>query len=400
MAKTVVGLMDSMRQAHEVVRELESTGFEKGSINLIGSHRGTGTESGTLTGTTRTGQGLDETRTTAAERGTTGAPSGAYESGLTPTTIPGIGPALHRGSLGSDLSGGGLGPLVKMGVPEQDAHYYMEGVKRGGVMVAVTCPDDRVPQASSIMQNHGAIDIDRTAEHWKREGWTGFHAEGYEHTAQARSGHQEARVLPVAEETVKVGKREVSEGFVRVYTHVESVPIQENVSLREEHATIERRPVDRPISGADREAFRESSVEVREMREEPVVSKEARVKEEVLVGKDSTQRMETVHETARQTKVEVERGQQTGRGSGTAPHDEDEDFRRHYQSLYSSKGDYDTYRSAYHYGEDPEMMQLRGREWSEVEEDVHRSWDKKHPGGTWSQFKDAIRYGWDKKRRT
>ncbi|UFS69018.1 YsnF/AvaK domain-containing protein [Geomonas sp. RF6] len=487
MAKTVVGLMDSMRQAELVVRDLESSGFDRGSINLVGSHRG-----GT-TGTTGDVHELkDEKKSATAEGAATGAGAGAavgglagFVAGLTALTIPGIGPALALGPLGAALAGagigavagGGIGALMKMGVPEKDAHYYMEGVKRGGVLVTVTCPEDRVDHAANIMQKHGAIDIDRTAEHWKKEGWTGFQTEGHRDETIHRTGTTRAegvertegiergredvrlseraneeisprlkqdmaderreglnisrdtalperersdmtgrtgqertemtgrtgqeRVIPVTEEQVKVGKREVPEGMVRVYSHIESVPIQENVSLREEHAKVERRPVDRPISGSERDAFKEASVEVREMREEPVVSKEARVKEEVLVGKETSQRMETVSETARQTRVDVDRsgeGRQHGMAA-TGLNAEDEDFRRHYQSMYGGKGDFEAYRSAYHYAdEDKEAARFQGRDWSEVEEDLHRSWDRNHPAGSWAQFKEAIRYGWNKKR--
>jgi stress response protein YsnF len=80
--------------------------------------------------------------------------------------------------------------------------------------------------------------------------------------------------------------------------------VSESVNLREEHATIERRPVDRPATVAD---LKEGFVEVRETAEEPVVAKTARVVEEVIVGKESSNRTETVNDTVRGTDVEVER---------------------------------------------------------------------------------------------
>lgn len=502
MAKTVVGLMDSMRQAHEVVRELESNGFDRDNINLIGSHRVGGTTTDTITGASGDVRGLeDEKRSDTAEGAATGAGAGAavgglagFVAGLTALTIPGIGPAIALGPLGAALAGagigavagGGIGALMKMGVPEKDANYYMEGVKRGGVLVAVNCPDDRMDMAADIMQNHGAIDIDRTAEHWKKEGWTGFQTEGHreetyrttetmgsetadrpgtgfsergtdefsgrpdvrvseraseeisprlrqdmaderreglsvhpdtalsddlrrregvsgegisdDRMRSAEIGGQGETVLPVTEENVKVGKREISEGVARVYSHVESVPIQENVMLHEERADIQRRPVDRPVNDAD-VAFKEASVEITEMREEPVVTKEARVKEEVVVGKESRDRTETINETARQTRVDIDRGAEQHPMAATGLNAEDEDFRRHYQSMYGGKGDFEAYRSAYHYAdEDTEAARFSGRDWSEVEEDLHRSWDRSHPVGSWNDFKEAIRYGWSKKR--
>ena len=80
--------------------------------------------------------------------------------------------------------------------------------------------------------------------------------------------------------------------------------LRESVNLREEHATIDRRAVDRPATAAD---LKEGFVEVQETAEEPVVAITARVVEEVIVGKESSNRTETVNDTVRGTDVEVKR---------------------------------------------------------------------------------------------
>jgi uncharacterized protein (TIGR02271 family) len=100
---------------------------------------------------------------------------------------------------------------------------------------------------------------------------------------------------------------------VRVFTRVSQTPVQEQVQLREEHATIERRPVDRPATEADLAAFKEGSIEVRETAEEPVISKTARVVEEVVVGKEATERTETIDDIVRRTEVEVDRSKEPQR---------------------------------------------------------------------------------------
>ena len=94
-------------------------------------------------------------------------------------------------------------------------------------------------------------------------------------------------------------------GGARVHTFVTETPVSEQVTLHEEHVTVDRRPVDRAVTGADT-AFREGTIEVTETAEVPVVSKEARVVEEVVVGKTATDRVETVSDTVRRTDVEVE----------------------------------------------------------------------------------------------
>ena len=112
--------------------------------------------------------------------------------------------------------------------------------------------------------------------------------------------------IPVVEEELRVGKREVNRGGVRVYSHVTERPVEEDVQLREEHVRVQRNPVNRPASEADFQAFKEGTVELTETTEEPVISKQARVVEEVVVGKDVTDRTQTVRDSVRRTDVEVE----------------------------------------------------------------------------------------------
>ena len=54
------------------------------------------------------------------------------------------------------------------------------------------------------------------------------------------------------------------------------------------------------------EPFRERTIEVTATAEEAVVAKEARVKEEIVVGKDTEERTETVSDTVRRTEVEID----------------------------------------------------------------------------------------------
>ncbi|HZG66885.1 MAG TPA: DUF2382 domain-containing protein [Herpetosiphonaceae bacterium] len=116
---------------------------------------------------------------------------------------------------------------------------------------------------------------------------------------------EEARI-PVVEEELRVGKREVDSGGVRVNTRVEETPVEEQVTLREERVNVERRPVDRPAADVDFDRLQEGTLEVRERREEPVVDKQARVVEEVVVGKEARERTETVQDSVRRTDVDVQ----------------------------------------------------------------------------------------------
>jgi len=126
-------------------------------------------------------------------------------------------------------------------------------------------------------------------------------------TTRDISANEGEIAIPVVEENIRVGKREVESGGVRVTTSVEATPINEQVTLREETVTIDRRTVDQPVDAATvTEAFREGTFEVRERDEEAVVAKEARIVEEVVVGKQAQERTETITDTVRRTNVDVE----------------------------------------------------------------------------------------------
>lgn len=112
-------------------------------------------------------------------------------------------------------------------------------------------------------------------------------------------------VLPIIEEQFAVGKRTVEKGAARIRTSVTEVPVEESVRLREENVTVERRPVDRAVENAP-QAFEEGTIEITEMAEVPVVGKEARVVEEVVVGKNVTEHQETIRDTVRRTEVDVD----------------------------------------------------------------------------------------------
>lgn len=201
---------------------------------------------------------------------------------------------------------------------DRDGHRstYTEAFNRGSYGLTVrTRSETEADQAERILNAAGAIDVDERSEEWRREGWTGGAAVG---TGAALESGATQKLQEVQEE-LKVGKRAVARGGVRVFTRMTEVPVEESVTLREEHADIRRTTVDRVATAADLAAFKEGSVEVREMSEEAVVSKTARVTGEVEVGKTATEREKTVRDTVRQTKVDVEKIGPETTGSANQP---------------------------------------------------------------------------------
>ena len=192
--------------------------------------------------------------------------------------------------------------------PGEDRHVYEEGIRRGGTLLTATVHDDDADKAVDILDNANSIDIDGRANDWKASGWAGAPmpalAVATKPMATDRNlGHDE-EMIPIVEETLRVGKREVERGGVRVRSYVVETPVSEQVSLHEEHVSVERRPVTGGTVPAD--AFRERTIEMTETAEEAVVAKDARVVEEVVVRKTADDRTETINDTVRRTEVEVE----------------------------------------------------------------------------------------------
>ena len=80
------------------------------------------------------------------------------------------------------------------------------------------------------------------------------------------------------------------------------------MQLRGEQEAGGSRPVDRVASAAELREFDAGNrdIEIRESREEAIVDKQARVVEEVTVGREATERTEQIDDTVRRTDVDVE----------------------------------------------------------------------------------------------
>lgn len=287
MQSTLVGLFDTQGEADQARTKLVAAGFDATASTVH-------PDPTDLDGGIATGRGAVSVTGTADSP--TGAPATEHEGVVTRF--------LHKlfGSDDDDAVGSG------------HRGAYREAFRRGAYAVTVDAMSDaEIDRAEAILNACGAVDIDERAATWKGEGWESPAASGSytsAGTAAAPVGAAatgDTQKLNVVEEELQVGKRVVSRGGVRVYSRIVEVPVQESVNLTEEHATIVRRPTDRPATEADLTAFKEGTMELRDTSEEVVVAKSARVVEEVEIGKAVTHRDETVHDTVRKTEVDVER---------------------------------------------------------------------------------------------
>lgn len=278
MSSVLVGMFDTQAAAEQARGSLVSAGFSPGQV--------TGSASSDT---------LSTTTSSTANPGDEGGISGFF-----------------RSLFGSDDAS------------DSQSSTYKEAFRRGGFALTVNgVSDDDMDRVSDILENAGAMDVDEREQQWRSEGWAGAPvAAATAASAQPIAGAAVAagtQKVNLVEESLAVGKRAVGRGGVRVFSRVVEVPVEETIRLREEHADIQRRVVDRPATEADFAAFKDGAIEVRNTAEEVVVSKSARVVGEVEVGTKVTERDEVVRDTVRKTEVDVEQLDSTVKTNAATP---------------------------------------------------------------------------------
>jgi hypothetical protein len=158
--QTVIGMLKDTHEARAALHDLEKAGFTDSELSLL-SHGGQG--------------GDAEPLSDAAKGAAAGGLSGLL-LGIAALAIPGIGPILAAGPIAVALAGasvgaaagGIIGALTNIDVPEQEAKYYEEALRRGGSLVVVRSAGGRVEEAQDVLDRHGAVDLDERAA---QEGW-------------------------------------------------------------------------------------------------------------------------------------------------------------------------------------------------------------------------------------
>ena len=221
------------------------------------------------------------------------------------------------GAIG-DPAGQGFWSSLFGGEPNHDASVYDRSLEIGSSVVTVRVPDEHVDRVTEILERHHPIDMDERAASFGL---------GANRSATAAAGTREAHgaglrgdeeVIPISEEQLTIGKRLVNRGTTRIRRFVVETPVEENVTLHSERVSINRRPASAGARVDDAD-FTDRTIEVTETDEEAVVGKTARVKEEVVVHREETDRVETVRDTVRRQDVEIERDDSTSRTSGATP---------------------------------------------------------------------------------
>lgn len=350
MAKTIVGLFDTFARAQSAVNDLVTAGFNRDDISVVANNASGefGTHDVDASGGINVSQGAGDLVKGAAKGGLFGGLTG-LAAAVALALIPGIGPIAAIGPLAAFFggatigatAGGIIGGLTGLGVPEAEAHHYAEGIRRGGTLVTLHADDARSAEATAILNRYNPVDMSKRGETYRTSGFAGYNDQAPDYTPEQitteRSTYMaaapalaapmasgmaastntvkagESVTVPVIAEELVVGKRAVEGGGAQIHTRIVETPVSESATLHEENVTISRNPVSRKLTADELSmAFREGTIEVTERSEQAVVGKTARIVEEVTIGKEATDRVETVTDTVRRTDVDVEEIGTTG----------------------------------------------------------------------------------------
>ena len=174
MTVAVAALYDDLTTARRAVEQLVSSGYDRDQISLVANDA-----------SNKYATYFKDKDVTAEEGAGFGTVVGALV-GLGAMLIPGIGPVIAGGPLVAALVGAGVGAatgaltggitasLMDMGIDEETAGYYAEGVRRGGALVVAHVADGNQNRALDVMNRYSPVDVKVRADEWRSTGWTRF----------------------------------------------------------------------------------------------------------------------------------------------------------------------------------------------------------------------------------
>lgn len=269
-------------------------------------------------------------------------------------------------------------------IPQPDLSIYMNGVRSGGTIVTANVSDSQVSRAASIMSAYDMVNIQERAKEWRAVDTN---------LPDLVDANVDENVIEVIEEELQVGKEMVERGRMRIYNVVTEREVTEDVVLRDETIHVQRRPVTRRVP-VNPNLFQAKSFEMVEMDEIAKVAKSAVVVEEVYLGKEVDERVETIKETLRRQDVEIEEIDVTRTFADYEP-----DFRRYVDTRLADRGlTYDDVSPALKFGYQMGTTEpFRSSNWATVEPDARTLWEKQNPG-TWDNNANIVKYSWEATR--
>lgn len=201
--------------------------------------------------------------------------------------------------------------LFGRNLSDQESTAFRRTISSGGAVLTLRTADTQVDRAMRILNVHGPMNLrDRSASTLTSSAQTSAQM-STPVTGTGRSDAAEEEVLRLAEEQIDISKRQVATGKSRIRSFVTEKPVEQQITLHEEHCEVSRRDVTDPKLAKDFDGkdidWKDRVIEITETSEQPVVRKTARVAEEVVIRRRGSDHVETVRDTVRRQQLEVER---------------------------------------------------------------------------------------------
>jgi hypothetical protein len=368
MIKTITGLFDTMNDAQSAAKELMDRGISREDISLVARD--------TSDGTTHEHEvGAENGAGAGAVGGTVvgGAVGLLVGAGL--LAIPGIGPVLAIGPLAAAIGtaaaavgatalgagvgagiGGLAGGLIGAGVPEEQAHAYAEGVRRGGTLMTVNVESGMAERVDvdSVLRRYGVVDINQRGADWRSTGWD----------PAGRPDDMSNATGDTWKESSKVGTTAGAMSGAATGAAVGSVGGPAGAIIG-------------GAAGAVVGAGAGAAGDVAGERSMPADSYRG-VNE---YDEDTSSRREMAEKPSVGSFGQYER-----------------DFQTHYQSTARAGGrPYEYYSPAYRFGYDMASdRRYPYGSWETIEPELRRNWNQTHADNSWDEFKASVRYAWEK----
>lgn len=169
--KRAVGVFSSRHDAESAINELKRSGFSMNKVSIIARDADRQGDVAGVDVQDRVGNKADEGAAAGAlTGGTLGGITGLLV-GLGSLAIPGVGPVILAGEIGtviaSTLAGGAIGAaagglvgaLIGLGIPEERARVYNDRVGRGHYLLIVSGSDEEIARAEAILNHRGIEDF-------------------------------------------------------------------------------------------------------------------------------------------------------------------------------------------------------------------------------------------------
>lgn len=420
--RTVVGMYDQFEEAQNAVQALNEAGFDRNMINLIARD---------VTG--EYSRELDRNSNESASGTATGAGIGAVLGGLGgllvglgALAIPGIGPVIAAGPILTTLAGAGvgavagglIGALVDMGIPEEHAQFYAEGVRRGGSLVVIRTTDDQAEKARQVLNRYHPVDIEERSQAWQEKPQRGVGENvtstpvsnfnrGTVPVTGSSSEHEDVR------DTGDFDRKEDKDLNPDWNPYGRQTWDRKPLDPDEEHHTSPTNETDtgwQPMgmagagSGTDMPEHQSHGTNI------PVTGGAERRRDDNLSGEFSSGDWNSTDDDLPTDRINpnpnipVTGGYREPQGMGISSPDLEEwnsfdrEFMDDYSQRYGSRGmNYEDMRPAYRYGYDLAYnRQYMDYDWNRLEPYARQDWERGGFSGAWEDVKDAVRNAWDK----